>query len=157
MTIARANATGGFSVAESFAWHRALLADKAALYDPRVRSRIERGAAMTAADYVALIADRRRIINAMALESAHCDALAMPTIPIVPPLIADLAEDDAYARTNQLLLRNPSLANFLDRCAISLPCHPAGSAPVGLMLVGETMADRRLFAIALAVEAALRS
>jgi aspartyl-tRNA(Asn)/glutamyl-tRNA(Gln) amidotransferase subunit A len=36
-----------------------------------------------------------------------------------------------------------------------LPCHRAGEAPVGLMLMGETMGDERLFAIGLAVEAAL--
>ena len=154
--IPRANATGGFSIAESYAWHRALLAEKAALYDPRVRSRIERGGAMSAADYITLIAARAAIIRAMQAATAPFDAIAMPTIPIVPPLIAELHDDDSYTRTNQLLLRNPSIANFLDRCAISLPCHIEGTAPVGLTLMGETMADRPLFAIAAAVEAVMR-
>ena len=54
-----------------------------------------------------------------------------------------------------LILRNTALGNFLDRCAISLPCHRPGEAPVGLMLMGETMGDARLFQIAAAVEAAL--
>jgi aspartyl-tRNA(Asn)/glutamyl-tRNA(Gln) amidotransferase subunit A len=53
------------------------------------------------------------------------------------------------------VLRNCAVGNFLDRCAISLPCHAPGEAPVGLMLVGGTMGDARLFAIAAAVEAAL--
>ena len=35
---------GGFSAAESYAWHRPLLQQHAASYDPRVRARIERGA-----------------------------------------------------------------------------------------------------------------
>jgi aspartyl-tRNA(Asn)/glutamyl-tRNA(Gln) amidotransferase subunit A len=51
-----------------------------------------------------------------------------------------------------LVLRNPGAANMLDRCAISIPCHRVGEAPVGLMLVGEHGADRTLFAIAAAVE-----
>ena len=51
-----------------------------------------------------------------------------------------------------LVLRNTTIANALDRCAISIPCHHGGDAPVGLMLVGEHGADRRLLAIAAAVE-----
>lgn len=39
-------ATGGFSAAESHAWHRALLARHATAYDPRVLLRIARGANM---------------------------------------------------------------------------------------------------------------
>ena len=41
--VARINASGGFSAAESYAWHRTRLAqpEQAALYDPRVRQRIE--------------------------------------------------------------------------------------------------------------------
>ena len=154
--IPKANASGGFSIAESFAWHRELLDAKGALYDPRVRTRIERGRAMTAHDYITLLADRARLIRAMHAETAQYDALVMPTVPIVPPLIADLHEEADYVRTNQLLLRNPSIANFLDRCAISLPCNAPGEAPVGLTLMGETLADRRLFAIAAAVESTLR-
>jgi aspartyl-tRNA(Asn)/glutamyl-tRNA(Gln) amidotransferase subunit A len=61
----------------------------------------------------------------------------------------------AYRRLNALVLRNPSLFNFLDRCAISIPCHRASEAPVGLMLVSEHGADRRMLAIAAAVEKAV--
>ncbi len=153
--IGRANATGGFSVAEAFTWHRELLAAKAACYDPRVRSRIERGHAMAAADYVRLTTERGRIIAAMNAATAGYDALLMPTMPIVPPLIDALAEEAEYYRVNALLLRNPSLGNFLDRCSIALPCMPPGEAPVSLMLVGETMQDRRMLAIAAGIEAAL--
>ena len=56
------------------------------------------------------------------------------------------------AHANAAVLRNPSIANFLDRCSISIPCHRAGDAPVGLMLIGEHGADRRLLAIAAAME-----
>ena len=39
-------------------------------------------------------------------------------------------------------------------CAVlqlSLPCHGAGELPVGFMIMGETMADRLVLAIARAV------
>ena len=79
----------------------------------------------------------------------------MPTVPIVPPRVAELDDESEYNRVNLLILRNTALGNFLDRCAISLPCHAAGEAPVGLMLMGETLGDARLFSIAAGVEAAL--
>ena len=76
----------------------------------------------------------------------------MPTVPIVAPTIAELGETEVANRTNLFLLRNPSLANFLDRCALSIPCHRKGEAPVGLMLIGEHGGDRRLLAVGQAVE-----
>jgi aspartyl-tRNA(Asn)/glutamyl-tRNA(Gln) amidotransferase subunit A len=153
--IAQANRLGGFAAAEAFAWHRTLLAEKGAAYDPRVRARIERGARQTAADYIDLLAARARLVTEMNSATAGFDALLMPTVPIVPPPIAALDDEAEYNRVNMLLLRNPALFNFLDRCAISLPCQQEGEPPAGLMLVGETMGDHRLLAIARAVERVL--
>jgi aspartyl-tRNA(Asn)/glutamyl-tRNA(Gln) amidotransferase subunit A len=155
--VAAANAKGGFATAEAYAWHRALLAEKGALYDPRVRLRIERGERQSAADYLDLLASRRRLIGEFNAATSGFDALVLPTTPIVPPRIVDLADERDYNRLNLLILRNTALGNFLDRCAISLPCHRAGEPPVGLMLMGETMGDARLFSIAASVEGALSS
>nr|WP_236071036.1 amidase family protein [Paraburkholderia domus] len=83
------------------------------------------------------------------------DAVVCPTVPIIAPRIADLAEERVYVSTNRLLLRNPAIANMLDLCALSLPCHEEGHAPVGLMLMGRHMSDRRLLAIGASVEAML--
>jgi aspartyl-tRNA(Asn)/glutamyl-tRNA(Gln) amidotransferase subunit A len=55
------------------------------------------------------------------------------------------------------MIRNPGIANFLDRCALSLPCHEPGSAPVGLSLMGHCMADRRLLAIGQVIEKILHT
>ncbi len=150
--IGPANAGGGFAAAEAYAWHRATLAEAGRRYDPRVRVRIERGEWMGGAEYVALVAERRAIIAAMDADTAGLDALAMPTVPVVPPPVAALEDEGEYNRVNMLVLRNPALFNVADRCAISLPCHRAGEPPAGLMLVGETMGDGRLFAVARAVE-----
>jgi aspartyl-tRNA(Asn)/glutamyl-tRNA(Gln) amidotransferase subunit A len=153
--VAAVNAKGGFAASEAYAWHRTLLAAKGAGYDPRVRLRIERGERMTAVDYLELFAARLRLIEAFDARTREFDALVMPTVPIVPPRIADLEDEHEYNRINLHVLRNTAFGNFFDRCSISLPCHRQGEPPVGLMLVGETLGDARLFGIAAAVEAAL--
>lgn len=155
--IAKATGKGGFSAPEAYAWHRDLLARGQHLYDPRVAGRIALGAETRAADYLDLITARRRIGSAMNVLTQDYDALLMPTCPIVAPRIDELADDAEYLRLNSLLLRNTNLVNFLDRCAISLPCQARGEAPVGLMLVGETCGDADLLAVASGVEAVISS
>jgi len=150
--LGQINAKGGPAAAESYAAHRSLIAKGAAMYDPRVLVRILRGKEQDAADYIELLEARRDFIRRVAAVTAPFDALAMPTTPMTAPRIAELESDDAYRHINAAMLRNPSVANFLDRCSISVPCHRAGDAPVGLMLIGEHGADRKLLAMAAAVE-----
>ncbi|MGE0038785.1 MAG: amidase [Xanthobacteraceae bacterium] len=150
--LGQINAKGGPAAAESYAAHRSLIAKGAAMYDPRALVRILRGKEQDAADYIDLLEARRDFIRRVAAITVPFDALAMPTTPITAPRIADLESDDAYRHVNAAMLRNPSVANFLDRCSISIPCHRAGDAPVGLMLTGDHGADRKLLAIAAAVE-----
>ena len=149
------NAKGGFSPPEAFNIHRELLARRGDDYDQRVRLRIARGAEMSAADYVQLIADRARFIAAVDARVQGCDALIVPTVAAIAPPIAAFTEDAEFYRLNTKILRNPSVVNFLDRCAITLPVSGPGEAPVGLMLVGAHGGDRRLLAIARGIEAAL--
>jgi aspartyl-tRNA(Asn)/glutamyl-tRNA(Gln) amidotransferase subunit A len=153
--IAAVNAKGGYAASEAYAWHRSLLAEKGAGYDPRIRVRIARGENMSAADYLDLVAARARIIAEFDASTRDFDCVVMPTVPIVAPRIATLDDEREYNRVNLHVLRNTALGNFLDRCAISIPCHRPGDAPVGLMLMGETMGDARLFRIAAAAEAVL--
>jgi aspartyl-tRNA(Asn)/glutamyl-tRNA(Gln) amidotransferase subunit A len=152
LELSEINVKGGFAAAEAYAWHRALLVKRAGEYDPRVSVRIMKGAEQTAADYIDLISARADFIRRVDALCAPFDALVLPTVPTIAPTIAELADDRSYARINLLMLRNPAVANFLDACAISLPCHEPGTAPVGLMLVGRRGTDERLLAIALAVE-----
>jgi len=147
------NAKGGLAAPEAYALHRSLIAKAEKMYDPRVLVRILRGQEQDAADYIELLNARADFIRRVVAVTAPYDALVMPTVPVTAPRLADLAADDAYRHANFLVLRNPSIANFLDRCSISIPCHRAGDAPVGLMLIGEHHADRRLLAIAGAIEA----
>src|SRR5262249_34204759 len=147
------NAKGGLAAAEAYAIHRRHIGNSEKMYDPRVLVRILRGQEQDAADYIELVNARADFIRRVAAITAPYDALMMPTVPVTAPRLADLAADDAYRSANFLVLRNPSIANFLDRCSISIPCHQAGDAPVGLMLIGEHGADRRLLGIAAAIEA----
>jgi aspartyl-tRNA(Asn)/glutamyl-tRNA(Gln) amidotransferase subunit A len=146
------NAKGGLSAAESYAWHRPLLAEKRALYDPRVAVRILRGAELSAVDYLDLLSWRRRLTDATAKSAAPFDAMVMPTVAMTPPKLSDFVSDATYLRLTLLAARNPSVVNLVDGCAITLPIHREGEAPVGLMLAGMAGADERLFAIAAAIE-----
>jgi len=152
------NASGGFSAAESWAWHRALLSEHEAQYDPRVALRIRRGQTMTAADYIDLLHARRDWIHRMTLTMRGFDAMLSPTVPCVAPPIAPLLTDDAaFFATNALLLRNPSIVNLLDGCALSLPCHAPGEMPVGLMVWSSALQDDTVLDVSLAIEVALAS
>jgi aspartyl-tRNA(Asn)/glutamyl-tRNA(Gln) amidotransferase subunit A len=151
--IAMMNARGSISNAEAFAIHRRLgLLSRRALYDPNVLARIELAHAMSAADYLDLLAARSSLINDADRRCRPFDALVVPTTPILAPRLEDVGESERFARLNQLALRNPAVVNLLDRCAVSLPMAVDGPAPAGLMLIGETHGDARLLAIAAAVE-----
>ncbi|HXZ09652.1 MAG TPA: amidase, partial [Paraburkholderia sp.] len=148
----------GLSPIEAYAWHRPLLERHREEYDPRVLARILKGQPASAADYLDLVAERNALLDAARTLWQRFDAIVAPTVPVVPPRVADLIDDDdAFGRTNALILRNPSAFNFLDSCALSLPCHPRGSAPVGLMLAGAPHADEALLAIGRAAEAVLNT
>jgi aspartyl-tRNA(Asn)/glutamyl-tRNA(Gln) amidotransferase subunit A len=153
--LAQINAKGGLAAAQSYAIHRALITRADDRYDPRVLTRLLRGQEQDAADYIDLVSARMDFIRRVAAVTAPYDALVMPTVPVTAARTVDLVADDAYRQINFLVLRNPSVANFLDRCSISIPCHRPGEAPVGLMLIGEHDADRRLLSIAAAVETAV--
>lgn len=150
------NRGGGFAGAEAFAWHRTLLAEFADQYDPRVARRIRFAQSMPAADYIALGARRAALIAAVERIAARVDALLMPTVPVVAPELALLERsDEAFGRANFLLLRNPSAINFLDGCALSMPCHARGELPCGLTVAGVHGADRKVLQVGLAIEAVL--
>ncbi len=145
------NSKGTFAAAEAYAWHKDLIARRGNEYDPNVAPRIQAAANMTAHDYIALLNNRTSLQKRVSAVTGNYDAVIMPTCAIVAPTIAEVDAPDVFARKNLLLLRNTAVGNFLDRCAISLPCHAAGELPVGFMLMGEAMADRRVLAMARAV------
>jgi aspartyl-tRNA(Asn)/glutamyl-tRNA(Gln) amidotransferase subunit A len=150
------NAKGGLSAAESYAWHRYLLTSKGDVYDPRVSLRILRGEGISAADYIDILNARRSFIARTEARIAPYDALVLPTTANTPPKIADLADDKAFTVQNLRALRNCTLINVLDGCAISLPAHREGEVPVGLMLAAAGGSDRRILELAAGMENIIR-
>jgi aspartyl-tRNA(Asn)/glutamyl-tRNA(Gln) amidotransferase subunit A len=144
------NAYGGIVQPEACAIHRDRLKRRAADIDPNIRVRIERGCAMSAADYIGMLYARERLVRAMDRRLAGLDALIMPTAGIVAPTIAEVADPEIFAARNAMLLRNTSIGNFFDLCGVSLPL-PA-PLPVGLMLLARNGHDHPLLRIAAAVE-----
>jgi Asp-tRNA(Asn)/Glu-tRNA(Gln) amidotransferase A subunit family amidase len=154
--LAQLQAQGGFAAAESWAWHRARLAQREAQYDPRVAQRIRRGESISAADYIDLQHARRAWIARVEALAQGYDALLSPTVPMVAPAIAPLlASDQRFFAINALLLRNPSVVNMLDGCALSLPCQGRGQMPVGLMVWAAAMHDDQVLGVSLRIETAL--
>ena len=149
----------GFAAPEAFAWHRDLLQRAGDRYDPRVRQRIEKGATLMAWEYIDLLLARQQWITRMHARIDAYDALLSPTVPIVAPLLADVApgagQDAEFFRVNNLLLRNTSAINLLDGCALSLPCHASGELPVGLMAWHGAMQVDAVLQLGLLIEHAL--
>jgi aspartyl-tRNA(Asn)/glutamyl-tRNA(Gln) amidotransferase subunit A len=152
---AKANAGGGISPPEAYAVHRRWI-DREQEIDPRVLERILRGASMSAPDYVDLLATRGLLMKRFARASYDVDALIMPTVPRIAPVIESLERSaESFRLANGKMLRNTSLINFLDGCALSLPIQQPRAAPVGLMVVGFAGEDERILSAGLAIETAL--
>jgi aspartyl-tRNA(Asn)/glutamyl-tRNA(Gln) amidotransferase subunit A len=146
---------GGYAGAEAYAIHRHN-ADRLGEYDPRVAKRVLLGKDLGAADYVDLGLMRAQFQREVEALLAPFDGFLLPTTPCLAPPIAEVnASDEDYFRWNGRILRLVGLVNFLDGCAVSLPCQPRGAAPVGLMVSGPAMSDRRILAVAAAVEGVL--
>src|SRR5581483_6009912 len=106
--------------------------------------------------YIELLAARKTFIAAVEERCARFDALLMPSTPIIAPRMADLETDAGFFRANGLALRNPSIINLLDGCAVSLPNHTDEEPPTGLMLACRGGQDAQLFRCAAAAESVVR-
>src|SRR5882672_3525622 len=152
---AKASAGGGISPPEAYAVHRKWV-DRDQDIDPRVLERILRGGSMSAADYIDLLETRAQLMKRFVRARYEVDAMIMPTVPRIAPRIDALERSaDAFRLSNGNMLRNTSLINFLDGCALTLPIHPPRTAPVGMMVVGFAGEDERVLSAGLAIEAAL--
>jgi len=150
--IPKINANGGI-YAEAWAVHKEQFNESRHFYDPRVAARIEKTQNITSEEYEAVLRARKTLIAEANKITSNFDALILPTTPSSAPKIIDLENDsEAYIDMNSRMLRNSFCFNFLDRCGLSIPIHPPGSAPCGLMIVGETMGDRELLGIGQAIE-----
>ena len=144
------------SMVEGYSIHRERLANAAADMDPRIVGRMQAGAKIPGYEYyegMRFLDDVRKRAGRV---TSRYDALVFPTVAVTAPAISRFT-DTEEGRNDffVILIRNASVANLLERCALSVPCHEAGTAPVGLTLMGERMADKRILAIGRSVEAAV--
>jgi aspartyl-tRNA(Asn)/glutamyl-tRNA(Gln) amidotransferase subunit A len=149
------NSRGGISPPEAFAIHRNRIATRSELIDPIFLARLRKGETVKAADYVDAMCQRQIIMAEVRIKTRQFDAILMPTCPVVAPPIREVQEPEAFETMSALILRNCNLANFLDRPALSIPIHPPGTSPVGLMLIGEHGRDDDLLKVGLSVEDAI--
>lgn len=144
------------SMVEGYAIHRERLADSRDRMDPRITDRLLAGGEMSGPDYYDVLRFRENLMERAARITSRYDVIVMPTVPVVAPPIAQfLASDAALKDPHIVVIRNASIANLLGRCALTVPCHGPGEAPVGFMLMGEAMADRRLLRTGISVESVL--
>lgn len=146
---------GSVIAVEAYDWHRDLIATRFERYDHRVGPRIRHGASVLASDYAAalrVIADCRHRYDT-ALKDG--DAIVTPTVPILPPRVADVQSMESYLALNTEVLRLTEFANRLDLPSVSLPGVPAVREPIGLMLTGRRDEDAALLDVAALVETCL--
>jgi aspartyl-tRNA(Asn)/glutamyl-tRNA(Gln) amidotransferase subunit A len=127
---------GSFAGHELWALYEDEFTRYASQFDPRVLGRVQETGRRSSTDYIRLGYGRHELRSRFWPELAGVDALVAPTIPQLPPLIGDLADDAAYVEANRLILRNTAPFNLLASPAASVPAWrtPAGLS-VGVMIV----------------------
>ncbi|MGY2047335.1 amidase [Methylobacterium sp. JK268] len=154
--FAAATAAAPLASIEAYEVHADWLDRDGPAMDPRVRVRIERGRPVGAAAYIRMMRARAALVRACDARLMPYDAIALPATAIPAPAIAAVETDDeAFARTNVLMLRNTMVGNLFDLTGLSLPM-PGRAQPAGLMLLARHGHDRRLLEIGAAVETCLR-
>jgi len=92
---------------------------------------------------------RRRLLDTL----RDVDAVLAPTVPVPAEPVADMATLDAYQRLAPKYSRNTSLGNFLNLCAVSVPCgFSAESLPIGLMVHAKPFQEDVALRVAYAYE-----
>ena len=144
---------------EAWQLHQALMESHGDEYDPYVYQRVLSGKDVTKEEQASRYAEKSDIVTNynQIMKTLDIDALVFPTVPCIPPRVSETDDPDNIGSVNLRCLRNTSSINYVDGCAISLPCHETGNAPVGLMLSSVNGDDDRLLSVAAAVEEILNS
>ena len=145
---------GAYHSAECHAlWHDVIEARPDLIYAP-IWERIRVGAQISATD-----AARAKQGLAAAAAFLHTrmrqhGVFLMPTAAASPPPIAALEADaEVYRTANVAALRNTRLGNYLNCCALTLPCgRDQNGVPVGLMLMAPPGEEEHLLRLGHAIE-----
>lgn len=144
---------------EAWHLHKELMESNGDEYDPYVYQRVLSGKEISQEEQETRYAEKAAIIDRynQAMQSLGVDALVYPTVSCIPPKTSETDDPNNIGKVNLRCLRNTSSVNYVDGCAVSLPCHETGAAPVGLMLSSIKGDDDRLLEISAAVEMIIQS
>lgn len=147
---------GGLAACEAYSFLKDELPQVLDGLEPNVAQRMSEASELPAHVY---IQRRRRLGRLAAAAAAHFDGidlLAMPTVPITPPTLDEVAAAEDYRAANMAILRNTWMVNFLGLCAVTMPVAlDEAGLPVGLQLVARANDEARLLGLACAAEAVL--
>ena len=147
---------GGLAAVELYTFVKEELPEWFDLIDPIIVQRMEEAATLPAHEYVRREWVMAELAQSAAARLAAVDAMVTPTVPITPPIMADIAAIEDYRPANLMSLRNSGIANYLSFCALTMPVAlDAARMPVGLQLMGPLRSEERLLSIGLALERAL--
>lgn len=150
---------GALVVKEAFDLHkRRLTSADAERMDPRVRTRMLLGDSMSATSEKIVRQTRISLIDSLTELFDGKTFVAYPTVAIVAPLLRPLELDDQlFASTNMLVLRNTLIGSFLDWCGLSIPNgFDHNGMPTGFLLSGGPGSDRAMLSVALRLEPIIR-
>src|SRR5450631_3383143 len=122
--------------AEAYAYHEPFVARSPEFYQPATLARIQSGAKISASDALRAIRDLQASRHAIRNIFDEVDVLLTPTVPIPPPVIADLQKHPDNLRPQELImLRNTRPFNVWGIPTISVPCgFTKDGLPIGLQL-----------------------
>jgi aspartyl-tRNA(Asn)/glutamyl-tRNA(Gln) amidotransferase subunit A len=143
-TIALAEAT---HVHDSKGWFPAHAAD----YGEDVRKRLEMGRDIRAADYLAALDARKRVLADFEGAFERVDAIIAPATPIAAPRIGEDAVmiGSKEEKIRSALIRTNRPANLTGLPALSMHCGwTKNGLPIGLQLLGKLWDEESLLAIA---------
>lgn len=142
--------------AEACVINEKLLKDHLTELDPVIADRMMSGWQLPAPDYF-LMLQQWKLLQAKIREAMkEIDALLVPTTMIPSKPLAEVdASLGSYAECNGRYLRNTSLGNILNLCAVSLPCgFTRQGLPVGLMIYAKPFQEDLALRLAYAYEQA---
>jgi Asp-tRNA(Asn)/Glu-tRNA(Gln) amidotransferase A subunit family amidase len=124
------------SSAEAYAYHASFVARSPELYQPATLARIQSGAKFSADDALRASRDLQASREAIRKIFNEVDVLLTPTVPIPPPVIADLRGHPDELRPQELImLRNTRPFNVWGIPTVSIPCGlTKDGLPIGLQL-----------------------
>ncbi len=140
--------------AESYAYHREMVATSPELYDPETLRRIRSGEHVSEGEYQNALHDLHKMRREIIEKFRMVDVVLTPTTPIPAPRISELLKDPALLRPTELvLLRNTRPVNVWGLPAISIPCGiTSGGLPIGLQIVGPPGGEAKVLQAAHAYE-----